>query len=202
MTVEQQKPKQNVVEMAKKKRHIYLLEKMQKGKALSPSELQELAKYENGDDVSPSIVETQKDVARAFAVSARTVRYWIEDGMPVEEDGRFDLVRIQSWKFFKKEKKGNKDNGSGEKTNWEAKEIEFKAKLKEIAYKEKMGQLIDRSIAEEALSEIIITAKRQFLSLPKQIAPQLVGLDAQKIDEILDERLKEIIGGFAEGRFI
>ena len=175
---------------------------MQKGKALSPSELQELAKYENGDDVSPSIVETQKYVARAFAVSARTVRYWIEDGMPVEEDGRFDLVRIQSWKFFKNEKKGNKDNGSGEKTNWEAKEIEFKAKLKEIAYKEKMGQLIDRSIAEEALSEIIITAKRQFLSLPKQIAPQLVGLDAQKIDEILDERLKEIIGGFAEGRFI
>ena len=50
MSNEEAKPsKPNIVEVAKKKRHIHLLQKIQQGGTLSAGELRELQKLENSD---------------------------------------------------------------------------------------------------------------------------------------------------------
>ena len=212
--------KANVVEMAKKKRHISLLEKMQKGKALTKAEIRELAEFEKGAK-KPNIVNTKKEVANSFDISIRTVSNWIQDGMPVRKDGHYDLLEIKNWKLMREQrntlkrrekKKKNRSenegtNGQSEKdldaknVDWTWKKEEYDARLKKLKYEEQEGKLISREDAVNALKESIRTIKKQFLSLPKQIAPQLVGLEIGDIDQVLTERIKEIIEGFARGKF-
>jgi len=212
--------KANVVEMAKKKRHISLLEKMQKGKALTKAEIRELAEFEKGAK-KPNIVNTKKEVANSFDISIRTVSNWIQDGMPVRKDGHYDLLEIKNWKLMREQrntlkrrekKKKNRSenegtNGQSEKdldaknVDWTWKKEEYDARLKKLKYEEQEGKLISREDAVNALKESIRTIKKQFLSLPKQIAPQLVGLEIGDIDQVLTVRIKEIIEGFARGKF-
>lgn len=186
----------NVVEMAKRKRHIHLLEKLQKGKDLTPTEIKDLSRFEEGP-IPPGIVENQDQVAKAFGISARTVRHWIKDGMPVTKEGRYDVKEIQAWRFIHAKKRGNQKKNQ---ENWEAKYREFKAKTAEIEYRKRLGELIPRTDVEKGLVQIIIAVKRAFLALPRAMAPQLMGLEPRQIEALLTVRIKEIIKMFSEDR--
>jgi len=206
----------NVVEMAKKKRHISLLEKMQKGKALTKAEIRELSEFEKGAK-KPNVVNTKKEVADSYNVDPRTITNWVQSGMPVRRDGRYDLLEIKNWKLtreqrnaFKRREKKKKNRVENEepkaledesKIDWTWKKEEYDAKLKQLKYEEQEGKLILREDAINALKESIRTIKKEFLSLPKQISPQLVGLEISDIDQILSARIKDIIEGFSRGKF-
>jgi phage terminase Nu1 subunit (DNA packaging protein) len=43
------------------------------------------------------IISTKKGLARAMLVDASRVRGWIKKGMPVREDGQFDLAVVRNW---------------------------------------------------------------------------------------------------------
>ena len=90
--------KQGIIEIAKKKRHFHLIEKLQKGKSLTRQELAELKEYENGEIVPPGHVKTREEVGKALGVSSRSVYHWIKDGMPVTKDGYFDIAAIVKWR--------------------------------------------------------------------------------------------------------
>lgn len=222
--MEKKNKKANVVEMAKKKRHISLLEKMQKGKALTSAEIRELAEFEKGEK-KPNIVNTKKEVAVSFDVSVRTITNWMQDGMPVRKNGRYDLLEVKNWKIMrdennriklKKKRRQNKEvDQSTESTPDDGKEKKFKetydeadtrwkiaqANKVELENKIKEGAYIPRDDAVKVIKESIMLIKRQFLSLPKQVAPQLAGLEVVDIEQILTGRIKEIISGFARGKF-
>jgi hypothetical protein len=85
----------NIMEMAKKKRHIYLLDKLQREGTLSRAELNELAKFEPGSP--PGYVATQEDLANLFKVEPRTIRRWIKAGMPQEENG-YSILAVKQWR--------------------------------------------------------------------------------------------------------
>jgi hypothetical protein len=68
--------KPNIVEIAKKKRHLYLYEKLHSGTPLTPAELKELEKFEEVDSAT-GVVDTKEKVAKALKVSVRTVYYGI-----------------------------------------------------------------------------------------------------------------------------
>lgn len=187
-----------IFEMAKKKRHIYLLEKMAKGKSGSPTlskaELKELAEFECNPN-SPGMVDSQEKVAKGFGVAVRTVERWVKDGMPAMRDGRYNLADIQEWRFNKKKIKEGaaKDKGS----KWEDQFREFKARLAEIEYKKKMGELLSREEVEHNEVQRVIAVKRSLLMLPRSLPPQLVGLEPRQIQLILLDRVKEICNNFA-----
>lgn len=44
------------------------------------------------------IVNTLYAVAQAFEVTRQTVYRWRDDGMPVEPDGTYDILKISKWK--------------------------------------------------------------------------------------------------------
>lgn len=44
------------------------------------------------------IVTTKVDIARAFGVERGTIYGWVKRGMPVNEDGSFDLKAISKWR--------------------------------------------------------------------------------------------------------
>ena len=82
--------KQNLAEIARKKRYLHLIEKMHGGKALSKQEIKELEELEV-EMVGQGVVKTMEEVAKIMDVSYRTVQRWKKDGMPVTKDGYYDL---------------------------------------------------------------------------------------------------------------
>ena len=187
--------------MAKKRRHIYLLEKLQRGKTASPTlskaELRELEQYEN-DPAYPGIVNSQEKVAKVFDVSIRTVQNWVRDGMPVSSEGKYDLLEVRAWRLIRSQRKRSKE---GKKTDWEQRYREYKARLTELELKKEMGEVIDLRQAEKEIIYNILGIKRRLLALPKEIAPQLAGLETRKIFELLTSRLNELLSGFAQGLY-
>jgi len=95
VNMEKEQNKLNIIEMAKKKRHIYLLEKLQKNQPLSRAEINELGPLEQGS-IPLGYVATQEEVAEIFTVSARTVRRWVENGMPRDPQG-YNIKKISEW---------------------------------------------------------------------------------------------------------
>lgn len=189
--------KLNVVEMAKKQRHIHLYEKLQQKKILSRSEINELNKYE-GPETTDGVVDTAARVAKAFGVSLRTVMYWIRDGMPVRSDKQYDLKDIQAWRVARKDKRGTQSSDKKNLAYWESEYREYKARKEKALYLKSIGSLIEREKIENDLIALITVIKRVFLALPRGLAPTLVGLEPREIEEKLAEKINEAITLFAQ----
>jgi len=223
--------KPDVVAMANKKRHIYLLEKLQKNKPLTKSEIKELAAFEKGSQ-SPALVNSQYLVATAFDVSIRTVARWVKDGMPVRKDGYYNILEIKDWRTsisahrrYKMTKQGRMEKRDEEKkalpsqvndsdipdewkkdydrnTDWIMEKEKWDAILKRQKAEEAAGILINKEDAVATLKIAVENVKARFLALPKQLSPELAMMsDPIQISEVLDIRIREIINSFANGKF-
>lgn len=181
--------------MAKKKRHIHLLKKLQAGKALSKSEIKELESLENKNQLPDGTVDSQKRVAKAFGVTVRTVQHWLSEGMPVADGGFYDLVAIQKWRTERESRRaGDKPDAR------DAAEIRFResrADLAELELKEKRGELVRKADTEREMVKKISVLKMALLNLPNELAPQLAKMDARKIQLTLVDRIRTLINNFA-----
>ncbi|MFA6636721.1 MAG: hypothetical protein WCV56_06435 [Candidatus Omnitrophota bacterium] len=186
----------DVVEMAQKKRHLALLEKVQQGKALSGAEMKDLRGFEEKTESSAASVSVTslERVAAAFDVSLRTVQRWVAQGMPQKEGGEYDLLSIQAWRL-------SRNDSDEPEQEWEVRYRKFKALLAEVQYKKVIGDLISKEEVEEGMIYEITTIKKQFLALPQRLAPQLEGLDVGARCALINDRLQEIIKEFADGKY-
>ena len=194
-----EEPKQNkpnILEMAKKKRHIHLLQKIQQGGTLSAGEIRELQKLE-GVELPVGTVETQEQVAKAFKVALRTVQRWIREGMPKTPEGFYDIIEVQAWRIMKKTH--GQATTDSDKEKWDTKFRQMKALLAEMEYKKRLGELITREEVDEGRVRRILTIKGALLCLPKRLAPQVVNLEIRQAEEIIKLRIEEIINDFASG---
>ena len=194
MNAEPEKKKFDVIEIAKKKRHAHLLEKLQKS-SLKKSELDELKELEHAD-LPAGVVVSQQDVAKTFGVSVRTIWNWIKEGMPTRKEGGYDLEEIYRWKL---EKDGEAGDEGKQKHHWETHYRQYKALLAEIDYRKALGELVTREEVEEGRVQRILTVKKALLGLPARLAPQVVNLEIKKAEEIIKIRIEEIINDFARG---
>jgi len=184
-----------LVEVAKKKREIYLLNKLQKG-TLSTAEIRELEQLKGGGALPPGVVRTQGEVASALRVDKRTIERWVSDGMPREPEGYYNLIDIQAWRMVKNEKENDPDEK--EKIKWDIKYREYKARLAEFELKKAYGQVINRELVEAGMIARILAVKSALWALPKVVAPVVAGMDPREAEAYLRERIKEIFLQFAE----
>jgi len=150
--------KQNLAEIARKKRHLHLIEKMHSGKALTKPEIAELEQFE-AEPLAPTVVKTMEEVARVMGVSYRTVQRWKQDGMPTTQDGFYDLDQIKEWHAARSEK----DEIQESKEYWEERISSYKASLLELDVKKATGELISKEEVEKGRIDRIIAVKRTFL---------------------------------------
>lgn len=197
MSEEQQKNSagSKVFELAKTKRHIHLMEKVQQGKVLTSTELKELQLLE-GADVPSGVVDSQEAVAQIFGVSARTISNWIRDGMPRRPDGRYELKEIYAWKA---ERDGPANEDTQGLKHWSAEHRQYKALIAKLEYQQKLGQLVTREEVEAGRIQRILTIKSALLALPQRLAAQVVGLDEKKAEAIIRKRIEDIIIDFSRG---
>lgn len=189
-----QDKKPDILTMARKKRHIHLLNKLQREKSLSPGEIRELEQFE-GSPLPPGCVRTQEEVAKALHVSVRSVQHWVRDGMPRGPEGYYDLIDIQTWRATKNRKDKNSDEE--DKIKWEVRHREYRARLTELELKKAYGLVLNKEEVEAGRVARILTVKRALLLLGKTVAPVIVGMEPREIQAYIDERVKEIIRQFA-----
>ena len=152
-----------------------------------------------GNEQSVNIIDTQQKLAAVLDVSVRTIQNWVKAGLTRNKQGHFDLKMVHDWRF-NNVKSNTNDDGSKKEKDYESEYRKFKARLVEIDWKERTRQLVNVKDVEKDSVLKIIAVKQKFLSLPRMIAPQLLGLTVQKIEEVIRLRVEEIIDDFAEGR--
>lgn len=194
----QENKKQNLAELARKKRYLHLIEKIHSGKPLSKPEIRELEEFEN-EPQDPTVVTTMEEVAKVMDVSYRTVQRWKKDGMPVTAEGFYDLDQIKAWH----DDRGINENEEIEgKAYWEEKIRKYKATLLELDLKKAIGELVSKEEVEKGRIARIIAVKRSFLAIPTRLAPVLAMKEPREIESVLYEAIAEIIDEFAGENFL
>jgi len=189
----------NLVEIAKKKRYIALVEKLQRG-SLSSKELKELEEFEKSGQRPSGIIDGTVDLPTLcvyFEKSPRMIRRYVQQGMPVLRDASGEIARFkvgEVFKWFYKKQGSEEDNG---KDYWDKEYRKNRAKLSEIELKQKEGEVIPFEDHVSIVKNQIRGIKAGFLRLPKHIAPKLYQQDPKVICEVLDHEIRYIIEQFA-----
>ncbi len=186
--------KQNLAEIARKKRHLHLIEKMHSGKALTKPEITELEQFE-AEPLAPTVVKTMEEVAKVMDVSYRTVQRWKQDGMPTTPDGFYDLEEIKTWHASRTEK--DKTELQESKEYWDEKISRYKATKLELDLKKATGELVSREEVDKGRIARIIAVKRAFLVLPRVMAPKLAMKEPREIEAELYEAISDVIDEFS-----
>jgi hypothetical protein len=186
--------RKDIAKVADQKRHLHLLQKLGEKGFLSERETKELKKFEAAEENRPGLVFTYEDLAYVFGVSRQAVHKWLKENMPVESDGSFNIRKIQQWRSERSIKETDGDD-------FKKLTGEVKYRLLKLELEREEGSLISRQQVKDDLGNEILIIKQHFLSLPRQLAPQLFGLEIVEIEKVLEKKIKEIILGFAKGKY-
>jgi len=190
---------QNLVELAKKKRYIALVEKLGRG-SLGPKELKELEEFEKVEQAKETgIIDGTVDlgiISVYLEKSSRMVRRYVSQGMPVIRDSSGELSRFKVNDVFKWVY-GNKGKDTEDKDYWENEYRKNRAKLSELELKQKEGELIPFADHVSVVKNQIRGIRAGLLRLPKHVAPKLHQQDPKLICEMLDQEIRYIINQFA-----
>jgi len=190
---------QNLIEIARKKRYISLVEKLQRG-TLSAKELKELEEFEKSEQrKETNVLDGTVDLGTISVFlekSPRMVRRYIKQGLPVIRDSQGEIYRFKVSDVFKWfYASQNPEDGS--KDYWENEYRKNRAKLSELELKQKEGELIPFADHASLIKNQIRGIRAGFLRLPKYIAPKLYQQEPKVICEMLDAELRYIINQFA-----
>lgn len=200
----------DIVEIAKKKRHLFLLEKLRSGRQLNAAEIRDIEKMEtkniehrtSNDERAAATVDgtrickTQSEAAKYAGVSTRTIQRWLEDGMlAAQMGGKAVYIKDELDRF--KLNKGKK-----------ATDARVRRDEADADYREKRVKLLDRQMAdiekeidERVKEEILkrtIKLKRLLKNIGRNIAAEVILMtpkDAQKrIEYEIEHALKVYTG--------
>ena len=96
-----------LIELAKKRRHQFLLAKLEKDQCFSPAEIKELEIFEAGERAY-CLVSTIPELARAFHVTTRAVDKWVAEGCPKTRAGNFDITEVTKWRMQRAQRSGRR----------------------------------------------------------------------------------------------
>jgi len=186
------KKEKNLVEIAKKKRQLRIVEKLQKDEPLTKQEIAELEEFEK-PPLPSTVVRTAREVSKVMDVTLRTVQRWKDEGMPTTAEGYYDLEEIKVW--YEKTRKHKKSEG---REFWEERIKKHQASLLELKLKKETEELVAKEEVERIQVAQVMALKRSLLAIPRRLAPILAGTnDPRECEAILEEDIGEIIDEFA-----
>ncbi len=193
-----------LIDLARKKRYIFLVEKMGRGETLTSKELKELenlSKYFEKSEDKPIVLEGTVDLptlAVYLEKSHRMIRRYVKQGMPVIRDADGEISKFKVSEVFKWYYSGKGTDEEGGREYWDIEYKKSRAKLNDLFLKEKKKEIIPFAEHVSIVKNQIRGIKSGFLRLPKYIAPKLSQQDPKVICEILDKEIRSIINQFAK----
>lgn len=172
-------------------------------------------------DTTPVPRGNQSDLAKRLGVSRQAVSQMVKKGIVQREpDGTIFLDQaVDKWHALvdvgpqRPFKKGGPKTASYQQSveryhKARAQREDYKAKLAKLAYQEKAGNLINAKAARKHLGDAIVATRNAMLTVPRTIAPELVGIhDEAVIADTLYQALeiallsltKEVFSGIPRG---
>jgi len=173
-------------------REIY--QKIIDGKRLTGSEKKQLDDLKNKYGINENgTVKSQSDLAELMGVTRRTIIRWKQEGMPVDQDGNYDPIKIMAWKndLFDDEQDG--ETVISEKSKWDIEFRKYKALLAEAAYKKEISELVPKDIIENLLVDRAVELKKSLLSRGRRLAMKLANKDAGECQTIIEADILETL---------
>ena len=140
-------------------------------------------------------VATQEDLAELLGKTRQTIIRWKKDGMPIEDGGGYDPVRVIEWRgsdIF-----GDDEESDDNKAFWDIEYRKFKARLAELEYNKAVAKVIDRAAVEQLLVERATELKKSLMSRSRRLSLRLANKEAEQVQAVLDEDTLEILQAYS-----
>ena len=203
---EQQVQKKDIdaVEIATRRRHLFLLEKLKNSQILTAKETDELTviekktgskKQSKSAIAAEQVIRTQAAAAKYAGVDDRTIRRWVKNKMPRTGEGHY----IKSMLDFYKSNSGSQTTDAKKRGGEaEANLKETKSQLLSIELKLKQGQLVPIEDLEKQRITRITVVRRALMNVGRKLAPQLAVLkEPRLIQAKIDSEMEDIVNTFA-----
>lgn len=138
-----------------------------------------------------------RSIAKEVGVHPTTVTDWMDryPDLPWrDEDGEIDLVHLAE--FAESRRKPNGARMTKDQRDWQAEYHKWRAVKARLVAKKMAGELVEVRRATEWYEQISARVSNAFQDMPAQIASMLAHRDADEIQEILEERVREVIANW------
>jgi hypothetical protein len=162
-----------------------------------------------------------EELAERYGKSVRTVFRWKRKGMPTREDGRFDLSAVEAW-LERKAGVGEPDVGAAVegggadraaggqrgavatrrdfdgKEFWDKEGKQWQAKLRELDFRKRVGELIEVRRVEDEFVARIQAAKLALLALERSLPPELIACRSEReMSSVIHRAVRDVLTGFS-----
>ena len=199
-------PRMDTVAIAKKQRHVYLLNKIRNGgKGLSARELDELKEYESAaaeqtqnskPETQNSAITSQTAAADYCGVSARTMRNWEKEHSVKDSRGNYILATLDQLRI---NQTGDGGSSSIKKRLLvaDAEHKELRSELVKIEIDSRTGKLIPIEEIDRQRVSRIIEVRRVLMSLVRKLPAKLQNLNVHRMQEVCRDEIYRCLDIFA-----
>jgi len=142
-------------------------------------------------------------LASAMNVTTRWVNKLVEEGMPREERGKYDLAKCLLWYIrylqaaLERRAVPSPDGEFSSMKEERLALLRVERELREIELAEKRGGVVSISDVEKTLSDLVLTTKARIMGVAPRLAAELVGESSRvmiqaKIEKAIREALSHL----------
>jgi phage terminase Nu1 subunit (DNA packaging protein) len=133
-------------------------------------------------------IRTVKEVAELFNVDERWInRLNKEAGLPKQERGKYDLKQvIPFYVNYLRCQIEEARHGSETESQARTRYYQIQIELKELELARRRGEIAAIEDLKLVMGEILRAIRDRFLTLPRRLAPELIGCDIADIEEKLE----------------
>jgi predicted DNA-binding protein YlxM (UPF0122 family) len=175
-----------------------LIKKVQAGGILTDRQMEAIDEYT--EDVSLSskgtFAKNQSELADVLGVNRKTIQRWKKDPTfpKTRPDGRYHIREIVDWK----EAHGASAGDLHSKESVQVKSLILQNEKLEIQVGILKGEYTPNVDIDQQVSEMVHQAKRELLSLPSSLAPQVVGQSIAEAEKIMKSSIVDALKSLHE----
>src|SRR5262249_46953501 len=139
------------------------------------------------------------EFGRRIGVSRTRVSQLEKEGLPVREDGKVDFAKAKRWvehNLDQHRREARKPNPSAMPSTSETRgqKLAWEAQLRELEFRKRSGELVDRAATEEAIFERATAERDRWLGWIPRTASELAAdldVDPTKLFSTLDRLVRD-----------
>ncbi len=142
-------------------------------------------------------------LARVLGITPRTVQRFVQEGMPRDGHGKYDLAKCLVWVARRKVKDGELEGDTPDSLakslrSQRERLIRAQADREELELARARASLVPVEAVREFITQHNRTVRQRILTLPSRIAHQLEGESRDVIEAKLDQALRGALAALAD----
>jgi hypothetical protein len=178
-----------------------ILAKQQEGKTLTKADKDTLDKLtvKSKSGAGGTYVSSQVKLAEAIGVDRKTLWRWKKNpSFPkARADGRYNVQEVVQWKEANGEQAGDLVSKESE----QVKSIQLQNEKLGIQIGILKGDYTPNNELTSEITEMILSAKRQLLTLPSSLAPQVIGESTAQAEKIIKEAINGALKSLSQNKW-